>query len=177
MLFRSKNPNSWNTWRGPLLDRHGFRSATSAIEVKVSGFKSNNKIFISSFEQMIEPENGSLFLYHLVLEETNNGVTVSNQTQKVLDLSSSALEIRTRLANIGCTDPYSEAWNKSAFNIEKITLYKVKDDFPRLTVESFTNSRIPKGVQDLQYTINLDDAYSSIVDPDELEKILTSFIE
>ncbi|MGF6128582.1 hypothetical protein QF019_003795 [Pseudomonas frederiksbergensis] len=172
-----KNPNSWNTWRGPLLDRHDFRSETNAIEVKVSGFKSNNKIIISSFEQLIEPENGSLFLYHLVLEETNSGITVSNQTQKVLDLSSSIVEIRTRLANIGCTDPHSEAWNKSAFNIEKITLYKVTKDFPRLTVNSFTNSRIPKGVQDLQYTINLDDACSCIVESDELENILTGFIE
>jgi len=172
-----KNPNSWNTWRGPLFDRHDFRSATNAIEVKVSGFKSKNKIIISSFEQLIEPENGSLFLYHLVLEETNSGITVSSQTQKVLELSSSIMEIKTRLANIGCSDPHSEAWNKSAFNIEKITLYEVKKDFPRLTVDSFTNSRIPTGVEELQYTINLDDANSSIIDPDELENILKRFIE
>ncbi|MDZ5435399.1 PD-(D/E)XK motif protein [Pseudomonas fluorescens] len=172
-----KNSEAWESWRGPLLDRHDFRSEKNAIEVKVSGRKSINNVNISSLEQLMEPEGGLLYLYHLVLEETNIGINVSSQVQKIYDLSSSASDIRTRLENIGCIDPEAEAWNKHSFNIESITLYQVNRNFPRLTLETFDDNRPPPGVNNIQYAIDLDFARNCTVAPSDIDNILSSFAQ
>ena len=155
-------PGAWRTWRGPLGDRHDFRSGDHALEVKTSARVSANKITVSSMEQMAPPAGGSLHLLHIVLEETVAGqLSISTLARAVMSRAHEPNRIRDCLAALGCDDFDSPQWNATSFRLEAQTYYLVGDHFPRLTPNMLRQGVVPAGVSDVTYQIDLATAVES----------------
>ncbi len=172
-----RSPNAWRTWRGPIGDRHDFRSGDHSLEVKTSS-RASQSITVSSIDQFSAPTGGSLHLLHLVLEQTPGGLlTVSALGQAVLDKANGPDRVIDCLAAIGCTDVNSASWNSVAFRLEAEQLYEIENGFPRLIPSMILGGSLPVGVTELTYRIDLVAASSFRRNPNELNNLENRLIE
>ena len=164
-----RSSKAWRTWRGPLGDRHDFRSGDHSLEVKTSP-KASQNVTVSSIDQMAAPARGSLHLLHVLLEQTSGGLlSVSALGQAVLAGADEPDQVGDRLAAIGCSDVNSPTWNSIAFRLEAERLYQVVDGFPRLVPSMVPGGSLPVGVTDLTYRIDLAAASAFRLDPGEID--------
>jgi hypothetical protein len=174
LCFDSK---AWKAWRGPLSERHDFRAADIAIEVKSTKKIGSKIISISSLDQLKEPTGGSLYLYHVTLEEViNGGLSVSNITDSILKKSSDPEQIMLRLLNIGCNSPHSQAWNRYKFNVNQYGFYRTDGKFPKITRETFSENDLPLGVLKIKYDVDLGYASEYKLAKNEETKLLKDLI-
>ena len=167
--------DAWRTWRGPLGDRHDFRSGDHALEVKTSSRVSASTITVSSIEQMAPPSGGSLHLLHNLLEETVAGeLNISTLGRAVLRRAREPNRIRDCLAALGCDDVDSPQWNTTSFRLEAKTYYLVDDLFPRLTPNMLPKGMVPAGVSDITYQIDLATAVQSRCNEAEARSLETT---
>ena len=153
---------AWRTWRGPMGDRHDFRSGDHALEVKTSSRASASTITVNSIEQMSPPSGGSLYLLHILLEEAAAGqISIASLGRAVLNRADEPDRIRDRLAALGCDDVDSPQWNTVAFRLEAQTYYLVDDLFPRLTPNMLPEGVVPAGVSGVTYQVDLATATQS----------------
>lgn len=160
-----RSPAAWRTWRGPLGDRHDFRSGDHSLEVKSTIRSGNKMITVSSFEQMEPPTGGDLHLLHFNLENVTGGrLTVAALGHAALLKADEPHYVRERLAALGCTNIDSREWNIAAFRLEAEQLYEVREGFPRLAPSLLSSGAMPYGVADLTYKIDLNAAASFVCD-------------
>lgn len=150
------SPLAWQAWKGPLGDRHDFRTAVNAIEVKTSLGKGNQRIKISSLDQLAPPTGGELTLAHVQLESAaSGGLTLSVVAERCFTKASSSQEIRRLLSELGFALLDDDEQSNQAFNLEGMRLFAVQDDFPRLTSAQLIDGRLPKGIASLNYIVDL----------------------
>ena len=151
-----RSPDAWIAWRGPLGDRHDFRTGDHALEIKTTTRVGHTVVIISSIEQMSEPAGGTLHLLHLTLEPTAGGLlTVSALARNTITKAGQAAGIRDRLAALGCADADAPEWNATAFRYEHESLFEVGPGFPRLAPELFPGKKLPSGVSGVTYRLDL----------------------
>ncbi len=154
--------SAWRTWRGPLGDRHDFRSENTSLEVKASQGVGSLVISISSIQQLEAPLGGTLHLLHYMLEPVASGLlTVSALGERALALADDPSGLRRILIELGCLDVSSDEWNKYSFRLENESLYRVDDLFPRVVPSTFAGGAQPAGVGDVTYKVDLSHASKS----------------
>lgn len=159
-------------WRGPIGDRHDFRGGVIAIEAKASS-RITNPIKVSSFEQMISPTDGELYLYNVVLEGAAGGShSVQNLCDKIIKRSGDRKQLAAVLSKLGCEDFAAPEWNAHRFNLEAERAFRVAENFPRLLPEDFIDGFPTKGVSKLTYEIDLSCAREFELDPSEFGHVL-----
>ena len=172
----TRAPDAWRTWRGPLGDRHDFRSANHSLEVKTS-LQAATAVTVSSIDQMAPPSGGRLHLLHLRLEQVAGGqLTVSTLGRTVLSQADDPDQIRARLSALGCADVEARQWNTVAFRLEQEALYLVDDHFPKLTSNMLPGGKLPLGVINVTYRIDLSKAQQSQCVAAEVDAVETSLI-
>ena len=172
----TRAPSAWRTWRGPLGDRHDFRSGNRSLEVKTS-LQASMAITISSIDQMAPPSGGSLHLLHLRLEEVAEGqLSVSTLGRAVLSQADDPDQVRSRLSALGCTDVDSRQWNTVAFRLEEEVLYLVDDHFPKLTPDLLPGGKLPVGVTNVSYRVDLSTAHQSRCNETEARAVEMSLV-
>lgn len=143
-------------WTGPLDQRHDFRSAKDALEVKTSARADSSIIHVNSIEQLSEPEGGSLTLLHVKVERSANGeLSVPNLVSQIISLGCSQELLNQRLAALGCTDPTSPRWSSLSYSLEGLDSYQVREGFPRISSAAFQDKQLPEGIRDVTYTVDL----------------------
>lgn len=153
-----RSPRAPEIWFGPNRDRHDFRGGVHAIEVK-SSLRVTSRVTISSLDQLSTPEDGTLELWRVVVERTVNGpISISRLVADIEAASVATPILRKRLAEMGCPDPTSPAWNSASFNQVCVEGYAVSDGFPRITPGSFTGATAPAGIGAVRYEVDLGQA-------------------
>lgn len=169
------NSAATGTWRGPLEgpgERHDFRHGTTALEVKTSTRTSNQTVKISSIDQLDPPSGGKLYLSHVVLEISSGGsISIGSLMEECNDLTSDPQILMQTAAAAGCSDPSAESWNRIGFNLEKVTIYSVQDDFPRIVSCSFKGGSLPTGVQSIEYLLDLGAAQDNKIEEDAYKNV------
>lgn len=150
------SPSAWRSWRGPAGDRHDFRNRGCSLEIKASLGAGAREITINSLDQLEAPSAGSLHLAHFILEQVEGGLlTVSALGSTALERADDSSGLRDLLAAVGCADVQDFAWNRIGFRIEAERLYRVDSHFPRLVPSTFVGERIPAGIVDATYQVDL----------------------
>lgn len=168
---------AWMAWRGPLKDRHDFRAASTAIEVKAGLRRYSRRVRISSIEQLVPPIGGELFLRHYQLEQTAGGrLNVSELVDRCCSLAGSRIEVLRLVSEVGCPDPKSSDWNRFCFNNEEAMTFSVDDRFPRIVPASFQDKNVPLGILNLEYVIDLGHPNVSRLTRAEEDEVLERFI-
>lgn len=165
--------SGWRCWRGPAGDRHDFRARDISLEVKATLGADAREVTINGIDQLEPPAGGSLYLAHMVLEAVDGGLlNVAALGERALSRADDPTELRALLAAAGCPDVRDPAWNRLAFRAERECLYRVGTDFPRIVPSTFAGGRIPAGVIDATYRIDLAHASKAQCPPAELAVVL-----
>ena len=147
---------AWAAWRGPVGDRHDFRSGDTSLEVKATLRPGQPIITINSLDQLETPSDGTLHLLRLVIEPVNAGqLSVSGLARSAIAKSEDSEGLKSLLASVGCSDVDDERWNRHAFRLESEQLYEVCAGFPRITLAMLTGGTLPRGVDGVTYQIDL----------------------
>lgn len=155
-------------WRGPLGERHDFRGGRLAIEVKTATRTGNEKMQISSIDQLLEPFDGELCVVRYTLERSAGGsVSVASQYKLAASRVADTLQLRSLMATMGCTDPMSSDWNVTTYELQEVRTYSVGADFPRLTPASLTTGSLAIGVSEVNYVVDLTTARPFLLEDGE----------
>lgn len=168
----SLHPRAIRLWQGPRGDRHDFRGGSLALEVKTSSPSAASIVHISSFEQLVEPSGGELFLVQNIIEPTEGGMlSVSALADSIHKKTESKEDFRALLMALGCEDPKSEQWNSITYRFEAQRAFRVVDGFPRLGAAHLMDRKLPPGVLGLSYDVDLTLAQTWALADDEIDQI------
>src|SRR5690625_362438 len=166
-------PDAWQSWVGPMGDRHDFRGGGLALEVKTTRKREKSVVTINGASQLLPPKSGSLRLMHIALDESpSTGLSVSSLLKRALTIVDDKSALLKRAAAYGCSDVDSPHWNEKSYSVEGIRFYKVESDFPRIVPSVFQSGNLPTGVSDIVYSIDLSSARKHLCKDDEMESYI-----
>ena len=153
-MMLEQRPDALRCWRGPGGDRHDFRENGQALEVKTTIRREVWEAEIHGVEQLLAPDNGSLRLIYIRLEESRNGHNLPELIASVQAMTETSSLARLLVAagyHAGDVSQYSEP--RLAF--QEARAFIVNEDFPRIIPASFVDSIVPDRVVKLRYRIDL----------------------
>jgi len=145
-------------WTGPSGSRHDFQSAAVSVEVKATAAADPVRHRISNLEQLDDPDTGRLFLYSLQARDdelaANSLPSLVHRLRTGLESDLAALLLfDEKLALAGYNPAFSDRYART-LRINSEALYRVEDQFPRLTAVSFATG-VPAGVDGITYSLSL----------------------
>lgn len=134
-------------WTGPEPTKKDFSYYEAWYEVKVV---TNEFVTINSIDQLDSNEIGYLVIYNLEkMSSEANGTSLNKITREILEkieLDQDRATFIMKLADVGY---YLEDYYDSfVYHVFDMSIYKVSDDFPRLTKNS-----LPKAIAKCKYDI------------------------
>ena len=148
-------------WRGPAGARHDFEAQGMAIEVKTSG-RVDGSHQVHGLEQLLEPTDGILLLFSLLVREEASAV--DSLPRLVADLRGRLAADQTQLVQFestlfaaGYEDFHAPEYEKVKLRIRGQGLYRVASGFPRLVPASIAGG-LPAGVSNINYDLRLEAA-------------------
>jgi hypothetical protein len=146
-------------WRGPLGARHDFEWPGKSVEVKATASTRGRVHRINGLDQLVPPEKGKLLFFSLRLREeggaTNTLSGLIASCRALLEADAEALSgFEAALVQVGYSPVHDEEYAKIRFRVVDEELFRVTDNFPRVTQSSFAGG-VPFGVDRIEYEINL----------------------
>ena len=142
-------------WEGPEGGRHDFRRERFAVEAKASLRRAGRFIRINGLRQLEEPEGGVLHLSVVHLERVEGGaLSIEGIVERLHGLGLDRRELRGKLKKVGY-DPSGTLAKTESFQLLAWNTYLVDNNFPRIVPSSFELGRVPTGVIDAEYVIDL----------------------
>jgi Putative PD-(D/E)XK family member, (DUF4420) len=153
-------PAAVEHWLGPSGSRNDFQWPGVAVEVKATMSVRGHVHRINGIDQLDAPENGALLLFSLRIREepssSNSLVTLVERIEQVLADEPERLDLfEGRLAGAGYSAAHDERYRDARYRVLDERLYRVSDDFPRLSIDSF-RSGLPVGIERIEYETNLE---------------------
>ena len=160
-------------WVGPFGGRHDIRRATAAMEVKTTRSHTSRKVTIHGEDQLEPPENGTLHLHLVRLEEVPDGEhSVASLADELLAIGVGAEALFEALSAAGVPITDLSATADVAFQLRERLTVPVDDDMARIVPASFVGGARPVGVVDISYVIDLDHSLDRALDEDAFAALL-----
>lgn len=143
-------------WAGPSAGNHDLTCDRFECEVKSTLRRQMvPQVEISGGKQLEVTPGKDLYLYVCLFEEDEKGdLSIDVLRSRLLEQGFSKNILDSSLDRLGMGSSNN---SKKRFKLmEPIRRYKVDDDFPRLTKESFVGGKLPFGISDFSYSIVLD---------------------
>jgi hypothetical protein len=150
------NPDSLGCWVGPTGAKHDLFTERASLEVKTSLIRHGRFYTIHGHEQLEPLLNSELYLAAMKLEQAaGGGETISSLVDSMVSLGGDQHLLLTLLSKIGITPHVIEACDDLCFLVAEDRIYRVDEEFPRITSGSFKGGSLPNGVLMLEYQIDL----------------------
>ncbi|GAB4281125.1 MAG: hypothetical protein Kow0080_34540 [Candidatus Promineifilaceae bacterium] len=170
------NQKAVNAWLGPFSSRYDFFIGSVAIEVKSSMQRKGQMITVHGHDQLEKPGNGELYLALIKVEETpSQGENISELVSQLLAAGCNRLKLMQALNNSGLSAELIPESDDIRFNLTACYLYCVDDKFPKITSASFENGRLPNGIIDIVYKIDLSTQPPYPFAEEKAEQVLKQF--
>lgn len=162
------NPSGHASWAGPHGALHDFEAAGVALEVKASTRREGRFFKINGLEQL-EPSPGSeLYLSTVRLEQAQDApISLPLLTAEVLGISAERADLLRLLETAGYRVEDADEYADLRFRVVERRVYHVSPSFPALVPSRMKDERIPPGVLEATYTIDLTNEPPSPIDSDE----------
>lgn len=144
-------------WTGPSGSRHDFQWPEASVEVKTTASASDSVVHaVDRLDQLDDPAHGTLYLFSLhVADDVISEHSLPRMVDQVRSSLSGSSNLVDRfdglLAGVGYTSVHAAIHERPLRVVSEI-MYRVADDFPRLTTASLRGIR-PAGVVDVSYRI------------------------
>jgi hypothetical protein len=143
-------------WTGPDRANQDFQYERCAVEVKSTAGQQPQSIVVANERELDETGTGTLYLCHVSIDERRGGRGASlneavGQIEEALgaDMVARGL-LQERLVRYGYHAHQHALYLEPRYAIREEHLYRVTADFPRIT-----ESRLPRGVGAVRYSISL----------------------
>lgn len=148
-----------NRWRGPTGARNDFEWPGNGVEVKATTSTRGRIHRINGLEQLVPPADGRLLFFSLRLHEEASAEEtlplMADACRTVLSEDPATLgKFEDLLMRAGYSPAHEDEYSKTHLRIVEEGLFRVEEDFPRLTPASFPGG-IPAGLERVEYEINL----------------------
>ncbi len=141
-------------WDGPNSATYDIELEDAFVEVKSTTSRSKKEVTISSQFQL-DPPGKQLDLVLCIFESTvMNGMSIDGVVSDLIEMGISSEYINSRLSKKGLEEGMSA--RKRMFILHDMLKYRIDNDFPRITPESFVNGVMPLGITKIIYTASLD---------------------
>jgi hypothetical protein len=159
LLPRVGSAEAVRRWHGPFGARHDFEWTERSVEVKATSSTRGRVFRVHGIDQLLPPEHGQLLFFGMQLrEEPGASNSLPGLIARIRDKLESDADTmgryETALLQAGYTPVHDEEYAKTRYRVVEETLLWVRDDFPRLTPQSF-GGIVPPGVERVEYEINL----------------------
>jgi len=151
LLSRCDHDTAIESWKGSSGANHDFQFPSGSIEVKTTSSNTPHAFHVSSIRQLDSPGQGQLFLYFLVIEESEAGyLSLPQLIDSIRDgLDSTALDsFEESLVEAGYLETQREMYSSPCYSIRRERFFRVNESFPRLREGS-----LPSGVEDVRYQV------------------------
>lgn len=166
------NPAGLNAWQGPRGARHDFCSSGVSLEVKATLSRSQWRYRVHGLTQLDAPRGAVLFLCAMRLELNGPvGTTVPALIEQIFDSGVDRREFIEKLSSAGYQLRDEVHYHQFRFNVLDVRAYNVVPGFPRLTEADFGTSGVPRGVEDIDYTVDLAACTSAPLSSSDLEQL------
>lgn len=139
-------------WTATRMGSHDVECATESCEVKSTKKRYGAEITISGQHQLMHDKD--LTLYFLRMEESQDGVSINDMKERLIMSGYESGRIEQELQQFGL-EKGASIRDRKYKTLEK-RKYDVDEKFPRITNESFKDNRIPLGITQIIYTVDLD---------------------
>lgn len=143
------------SWKGSERSHHDFHLPFATVEVKATIAKNIETVSISSLRQLDTTGTQQLFLAQVVMDSHDHGEQtlphlVNSIRKRLSSLPSDRLEFEEKLLASGYRDKDETYYTQQSFQVRKVRIFNVDENFPKLTHNS-----IPNGVVEATYQIDL----------------------
>jgi hypothetical protein len=169
----SANQSLWQGWNGPLGSARDYSWGTVDIEAKASRMAGDSKLTVNGLDQL-EPEEGrELLIHHCVLSDNPTGmIHIPGLVDDIREVISDPEAFDDRLVTAGYLNEQKELWLEHRFTLHGSTLYRVRDDFPRIRKSDFPEGALPAGISKLRYDIMLSNCSDFRLSPSEEDALV-----
>lgn len=144
-------------WKGPVGSSIDITTSLSTYEVKASLVKYENEITISSQYQLGDYQVSNNVVFYK-MEEMDVGISINDVLSKIANNKNSSdkmiNDINEKL-NLKGYRPNMSVMNKK-YIIHEIRKYPIDNNFPKISIETFKDNKIPNNIKKISYVINLD---------------------
>jgi len=158
------------SWKGCKGANHDFQFRLSCIEVKTTSSNTPHAFHVSNIRQLDSPGQGQLFIFYIVIEESEAGVdslpSIINSLRERLE--GQALDaFEDCLLDAGYIESQSEIYDTPRYSLRREHFFRVVDSFPRLC-----ENLLPPGVEEVSYQVAIAACAAFEVDPsDVMDKV------
>lgn len=128
---------------------HDIETENENYEVKTTMMRYDSIIEVHSQNQFASLNGNPLYLYFVRLENSFRGVSINSLIKELENLGYNVEDI------IELTKDLNSILKSKCYKILEISEYRIDDDFPKITNESFVNNQLPSNVIGIKYTIDL----------------------
>ena len=154
-----------DAWLGPFGGRHDIRRGVTAVEVKTTRAHTSRRVTINGDDQLEAPDDGTLHLHFVRLEEVpSGGRSVASVVDDLLSEGVPAEPLFDALSAVGIPIPELPATSDIGFDVRERVTVPIDDESPRIVRASFVGGALPLGVTDLIYVIDLDHSLGHTLD-------------
>ncbi|MFP4512484.1 MAG: PD-(D/E)XK motif protein, partial [Acidimicrobiales bacterium] len=139
-------------WTGPTGAPHDLTTPSAELEVKATRRREGRFVEIHGLDQLQPPEDGTLHLLYLRVEERDQGRTVSDLVESLRSLGVDSSRLDQLLDQSGWSEDEPD---DDRLAIVEERMYLVDDSFPKIVPQSFVGGAPPDGVMQLRYTVDL----------------------
>ena len=143
-------------WTGPMLAHQDFQYTFCAVEVKSTVGRQPQHVTVSSERELDDTGVGTLYLFHVSLDERRGGDGVSLhdsvaaiEAALAQDTAARTL-LQEKLVRYGYHAQQRHLYGEPRYTVRQTNLYRVTDGFPRLV-----EAGLPEGVGAVRYNLVL----------------------
>jgi hypothetical protein len=162
-----------DAWVGPFGARHDLRRGSVAVEVKTTRAHTSRLVTIHGEDQLEEPEDGTLYLHLVRLEEVaQHGRSVPSLVDELLSLGVLAENLFEALSRANV--PVAQLANMLdvTFDVRERLTLPVDNAMPRIISSSFTEGARPVGIVDITYRVDLDHCLDRAIETTQYIEII-----
>jgi len=169
------NARAIDAWKGPAGERYDFYTGKTAVEVKASTQISHPTATIHGHMQLEPPPNGDLYFVHIQLESAQTAKeSLQSLINELVELDIDQRKLYTILVQLGFSSDVLAKINSTRFNVISFSFYQVNDKFPKIIAASFSEGKLPAGVNEIQYKIDL--RRVPVLSQPEYNRVIQSFL-
>lgn len=140
-------------WNGPSQSSYDIETDDFFVEVKSSINRTKKEVTISSIYQLSNLEK-NLYLVFCTFELTDShGISINSLVEDLRLLGYNVAAINELLEKKGFG--IGKSVRKKQFLLHSMYRYAVDDAFPKVIEQSFKGDILPKGINDISYTVDL----------------------
>ena len=161
------------SWKGCMGANHDFQFRFGCIEVKTTSSNTPHSFHISNIRQLDSPGQGQLFIFFVVVEESEAGVdSLPNVIDSLRErMEGQALDaFEDCLLDAGYIESQREIYDSPRYSLRREHFFRVVDSFPRLC-----ENLLPPGVEEVSYQVAIAACVAYEVEPSNvMDKVFST---